>query len=468
MLLRLFPILVLSLACAIGQAQQPSVDPAVAPETVRLVSESRDLFVAALKRTGKQRLLGLQQSYAKLQEAADGDPAVPPARTMWAKMLTSAGDQKAGRVALQQATIEDPDDPEAYVILANFAVVAGQLAEAEAMYIQAEQRLEPWPAQNLRKSQLLAQVSVGRGSIAQSRSLMATQNQMPELAQAYDREAVNYLQQTVVAAPDNATAYQSLATALFKTEQFDEAKDAFDRARELNDQLPLTEMWMARMSVAAGNEQRAREIMEDAQSKYPENVSVIVTTADLMMVLGEPETASRYLRRALELDPDDLDARRLDAQRLRFEADWTAAAEKLQQLNNEFPTDFATANLLALTLSESEKVEDRQRAVSVATVTAQRFSNKLKSAEGQRSLVTLTWAGYASGKIEPAKKALNQLLSLGIQSHVLSGDEAYYLSQLLVEFGRPELAASLLKSAVARKVSFPKRDDAEQLLEELM
>lgn len=442
-----------------------SAAPAVSEETLRSVQEAKTLFAAALSAKGGQRLEGLRESYRKLSEAAKSESGVPPARTMWAKMLLSVGDKKSAAAALQQAVIERPDDPEAFLILANQSVATSRLAEAELAYRQASELINKMPDDDRRKRGLAAQAAAGLASVAGARSRLAQRNEMPELAAGLKKSQLNHLRRWVAVAPDSASAHDRLAVALLQQDDVDGAVQEFERARELNPDLPLTDLRLAQAFVAAGRREQAMDRLWSAASADGNDVKVRVSVADLYLVLGDLLSAEANIDAALRLNPESLEANRLRAQWLRFKGRWDEAAESLQALNNQHPTDFETANLLALTLAEADDDEARRRALSVATVTAQRFA--ADSPQGRRARVTLSWAAYRAGETEVSKRTLNGLLNTGIESNRISGDEGFMLARLLSEFGRPELASPLLASVLSRVGSFPKRKEAESLLSQL-
>lgn len=437
----------------------------LAPATAAKLQQAQTLFAQSLQAKGNARLEGLQQAYQQLQQAAEADRALPPARTMWAKMLIAAGDSRSGRLALQQAVIEQADDPEAYVLLASIAMRNGQLAEAQLCYDTAERLTEALPAKVARRTGLQAQIAAGQASVALARSRLATQNQLPALATQYDRAALAELQEWVAVEPENAAAHEQLAAAMFNQGDLEAATRSFNRARQLNPALPITGLRLAQLFLASGKRELALDHLQRAIASQPDNLNVRVSAAELFMAMNELEKAGPQLDQAAKLNEEDLATQRLQAQLLRFHGKWSEAAEKLQALSNLHPTDFEIANLLALTLSEMDTPEAHRRALSLATVAAQRFEPNTR--EGLRARITLIWAAYVSGRGDTSKQALQQMLTSGIQSNQLSGDEAFYLSRLLVEFGRPELALPLLNSSLSRTGSFPKRAASEALLAQL-
>ena len=290
-------------------------------------------------------------------------------------------------------------------------------------------------------------------------------NGQPELAASQLEIARNQLRRWVSLAPNNASAHDQLGAALFRNGGTEEAIQSFDRARELNPALPLTDLRLAQVFLMSGEREKALTHVGSAVESHRDDANVHAAAADLMLVMDEDSLSEQHIQRSLGLDPNNLSVKRLEAQLMRYRGQWQAAADALQILNTKNPADFETANLLALTLAELDDVESKQRALSVATVTAQRFD--ANSRLGRRSRIALIWAAFVNGQIDAAQCALEQHLNNGIRSNEISGDEGYYLSRLLAEFGRPEVAVKLLSSTATRIGAFPKRSDAEALLAQL-
>ncbi|MEM8668966.1 MAG: tetratricopeptide repeat protein [Planctomycetota bacterium] len=438
-----------------------SASQTVSPETLKAVDQSKRLFVAALKLKGKERIIGLRQSYQKLVEASQSDSMLAPPRTMWAKMLMSVGDRKGAQASLQRAALESPGDPEAFVMLAGEAIRAGQFVEAELAYDAAILKIEALPSDHFRRQGMIAQVESGLATVSEAKSRLATEANRA----SYQQATLKHLRNWVAAAPNNANAHNRLAVALLIQGELDEAVESFDHARQLNPKFPVTDLRLAQSQIAKGDVKAAMASLDRAVIDHPNDLNVRSTAADLLLLLGDLDAAEAQLEAALKIDADDLGANRLNAQLSRFRRQWSTAAQHLQTLNNEHPTDFETANLLALTLTELESEDARSRAVSISTVTAQRFDANTR--EGRRARITLIWAAFAAGQTDAAKVALERLLSVGIQSNQISGDEGYFLSRLLVEFGRPEVASAMLTSTLSRLGSFPKRSEAEALAAQL-
>src|SRR5215210_2358629 len=74
-----------------------------------------------------------------LEAAKKKFPALPPVDLLLAKMYFLGGNANAGRAALEKTAIDNPDDPEPAILLADQALAQGRTIEADALYDRALQ-----------------------------------------------------------------------------------------------------------------------------------------------------------------------------------------------------------------------------------------------------------------------------------------------------------------------------------------
>ena len=72
-----------------------------------------------------------------LEAAKRKDPTLPPTDLTLAKMYFLPNNAAGGRASLEKTAMENPGDPEAYLILADQAVQQGRFIEAESLYDKA-------------------------------------------------------------------------------------------------------------------------------------------------------------------------------------------------------------------------------------------------------------------------------------------------------------------------------------------
>src|SRR5262245_29429644 len=146
---------------------------------------------------------------AKLREAVKKNPALPPARLMLARLFASANQGANARLNLEAALAEAPDHPECYLQNASVALTDGRLTDA-VLNLQVVLQLataERWTADQRKTFQREARAG---------------------LALAYERRgdwaaARGQLTAWLELEPQNATARERLAKALFAQDKVDEA-----------------------------------------------------------------------------------------------------------------------------------------------------------------------------------------------------------------------------------------------------
>ena len=80
----------------------------------------------------------MPRALAGVQAAAAKNGDLPPAQTILASWLSEVGQSGLVRGMLEQATVDLPDDPEAYVMLAELAVRDRQIAETNLLLTKAQ------------------------------------------------------------------------------------------------------------------------------------------------------------------------------------------------------------------------------------------------------------------------------------------------------------------------------------------
>jgi len=129
---------------------------------------------------------------------------------------------------------------------------------------------------------------------------------------------VENLRRVVNQAADFGPAWQRLGDALFKAGKYDEAREAWERARmattsDANQpaprhliEVPLSayaNVGLARIALAHGETMNAREILERVAADAPQFSSALRLLADVYRSLGREADADRFVYRANRLQP---------------------------------------------------------------------------------------------------------------------------------------------------------------------
>jgi tetratricopeptide (TPR) repeat protein len=215
---------------------------------------------------------------------------------------------------------------------------------------------------------------------------------------------------------------------------------------------------MARLFTREGNAAKAREWMEYAVKKDPENAGTLLAVGQLLFEAGQFEAAQEHLEKALELEPDSLNAKLLSGLVARFLGQTAKAEEYFQDAHLQSPRNFGAANQLALVLIEQDDEVKQRRAVELAQLNQSQYTNIPEAS------ATLGWVYLKLNQIDAATKALTDAFK---QSGQLGPDALFYLANLYEMQGQNANAKQMLQQAISRTTPFAHRKDAENMLTKL-
>ena len=162
------PKMVVASEVALRTQDQSVAEDEFSEETRAAFAEIRNTFLSALKAKGLERKKLLDETYDRIVDVTSSNRELSPARTVWAKLLLSVGDQKAARQALQLATLELPRDPEAFILLANLAFGSGQFGESRLLFDHALDNVARLAPDAPRRKGLLIQIYSGRSNVIEA------------------------------------------------------------------------------------------------------------------------------------------------------------------------------------------------------------------------------------------------------------------------------------------------------------
>ena len=122
-------------------------DAAPAQAEASLSAADQEKYRKALELFNKQDFSG---ALDVLRDLAAGNPASRPPRIIVALWFSELQNPQAVRLSLEQATVESPEDPEAYFSLAEIALKDGSLTAAELLTLKGDEKLAKYTANLLR------------------------------------------------------------------------------------------------------------------------------------------------------------------------------------------------------------------------------------------------------------------------------------------------------------------------------
>ncbi|MBL9125225.1 MAG: tetratricopeptide repeat protein [Planctomycetaceae bacterium] len=405
------------------------VEPQVSPE-----------LEAAVKEFNQQHF---DKALELLNSAAEKNPELPPGRTTLARFFLQANQIPVARAMIEQAVLEQPEDPEAYRMLGDIAFSERRMTESRLVFEELARRAEKFSGNPKRKSNYITAAHAGLAAVAE--------------AQQQWEVARQHLTAWLALDPKNAGAHHRMGQALFGLEKPDEAYRELQTAAAAVPELPAPEVTMGRLYQQAGNEEQAAEWMKQAIAKSPDSLTARLGVAQWEWERGELEAAQQNVDAALKLKADSLEAQVLAGLIHRFQKNYAAAEQNLQAAYLAAPNNAMAANQLALVLIEQADEAKKRRAIELAEHNSRQFGNNPEVA------ATLGWIYFQNGRAEDAAKIFKVVANAGR----VSPDTAYFMARLANQAGQGSDALPALRSALESRSPFAYRDEASKLLAEI-
>lgn len=429
-----------------------------------------------------------------LNEALRADPAYHMARINLARMEMQDGDVDAARGHYRAVLERDPGHVRAALGLARLEQRQGDVDSALALVERAHEHntnaVEPGLVlirHYLNQGENLKAVGVAR-QLAERRPKdprVLLQQGLAQMAAGQTASAINTLERLTREA-QQSESYRHLAAAYLQNEQPERAREALQRAVEL-DESDIS-AWLARgsLELRQGESAAAREVAEAVQQRFPSspagfilegdvarsagdhtraaqlyaqayalepNSAAAIRLAKSRMDGGDGEGAADALRRWLAEQPKDGAARLMLASQLQRQGDAAGAAEHYRQLLQDDPDNVVALNNLAWV---SHALGDRQ---------AREYAERAYELQPQKPEIadTLAWILLHTGD---AQRALSLLKEASARAPHL-GDVRYHLAVALEKTGDRAAAEAELRRLLKSQPEFASREEAEALLAKL-
>ena len=390
-----------------------------------------------------------------LKEAVKKDPELSPANVMLAQFFAQANRGDLARNALERAVLDNPDDPEAYVLMGSIAMREGRVTEARLLFEKANS-LTDKVSDAKRKKNLLPAILGGLAMTSEARTDWAG--------------AQRHLEAWLKLDPENTTALTQLGQVLLQQKDETGALEQFTKASKIDEQLAKEnkteskllspEASLAEFYARTNDQKNAAKWMVTAINKKPRDAKIRLLAGQWALETGKLTDAKKQAGFALEIDPKSLNAKILCGVVALFQKDYPTAETYFQQALLDSPDNFAASNDLALALIEQKDTVKQERAAKYADDNYRRYA---KTNQAAAACSTYGWVLYKLGRIDDAEKLLRAAASGG----GLTPDTAYYLARVLNKSGHVKDAKDLLDRALQSTVPFQHRDDAQAMLDDL-
>jgi tetratricopeptide (TPR) repeat protein len=388
-----------------------------------------------------------------LVEAAGKQPEIPPPDTLLGQMFFITGQHGAGRGALEAAAAQAPNDPEAYLLLADVALGEGRLTEASLLYGRGRILCDTYD-QNARRKQRM-QVGGLSGS-----SLVAIRREHWD-------EAQQALSQWLKLDPQSVEAQSRMARVAFFKGNTQQAYDGFQAVYKLDPSRPRPEISMGLLyeeQVARGDSakrENARRAMQAAAQADPETLDTRLAVANWALEASDIDMAEENAAAALKLAPQSAEALVLSALAARHRSDAAKAQQALEAAHLQAPGDPLILSQLAIVLATPDDPQARAQSLDYARLAVAAAAEQGPAVSD--ATAALAWALYRGGRTAEAVSAVDAALQAGRPSE----ESAYLCAAVLDASGQRETALRLLEPALRSPRGFPTRAAAQALLEKL-
>lgn len=461
-------------------AQQPTPPPS-APQVHPEVKEALE------KSLGKFNSADIEGAYDALNAVyAKHKNTMAPPRVVLARFFAAANIPQGVLNSLERGVLDMPNDPEAYILLAEVLLAQGCVTAADELLNKADSFVNTIPDQDRRKNLTLA-------SLRHRIGVYQNRGQWAKVAEG--------LQRVIQIEGRTPILLRQLAIAMFRQDNKEaEARNLFVEANNIKSEenanaLPpdalMSQLHLSRNK--EGDRAKALSMLNDAMRAAPNSPGVLAYAVNVYLINHDLAKAKEIVSQLYEVEKKNAEGggglpgvrafptentAKLLAQVYLFDGNWTGAESYYQYLVVNSPNDAEAVNGLALALCEQKDPTDpskkRPDPEKIRRAFDYAVSNVQKNERNPALYATLGWVLYQSGRLQEAQKALRQASPGGN----VSLDTAYYLARILAD-QLPEIkdvaqknqthrqAYEILKKAIESNQPFFKRSEAGKLLGDL-
>ncbi|MDR2114819.1 MAG: tetratricopeptide repeat protein, partial [Planctomycetaceae bacterium] len=336
-----------------------------------------------------------------------------------------------------------PDDPEAFLLLADIAISEARYLECSMLSKHALNLVEKFSVNPQRQHSLRMYGEKLLADIAERRNHWS--------------EAVKQLTKLHELEPQNAEYLYRLGLVQFRLGQKDEAVKVLSQAETLDNKLLPALILLAQLSEQLGKNEEAAQYLTEAIEKNGDNPRVLIAAADLELIWNHLDKVKMFAEKAHQLDPNLSDAIITLGIVDLYAEDYEKAEEKFTKIADAQPNNSEAMIGLSLALCEQNDAQQLRRAFTLAKRNA---DQNPYSVDAQ---TTLAWVLIQVNSLDEAEKILMRYFN----ANELNSPGAYYLAVIFSKQNRKDEAILFLKTALAENINFPKRTAAEKLLKTL-
>jgi tetratricopeptide (TPR) repeat protein len=431
------------LAACVLLTSESAAEPISSAETLKDPWKTAPSKGAASDAQARFKANDFDGALRRWKEAENSNSDLPPAQLMMAKLYYRANMPTEGRKALEQAVVDAPDDPEAYMVLGMFAMQDGDVAKAEMMYRNANRLMSTFDKSAKRKESIRPAIYNGLAGVAEARRDWPWAQ---EVLEAWLRRD-----------PANASAMQRLARCLFEQKNASGALEKLRAAAKADRDTLTPEATMAQFCQDSGDRENAEKWMKAALAAAPNDLHTRLAVGQVAFEMGQLKYAQKQAIAAMQIDPKSLEADFLRGMIALCQKDYQAAESYLESALSRSPKNISVTNDLALALVEQNDQRKRQRALELTEANMKRNPKSPVAASSYGMVL------YRMGRLDDAEKALQVAAPIA----VFDVDTAYVIALLSIDRGKRKEARKVLETALKCKSLSLFQREAEELLKQL-
>ena len=344
-----------------------------------------------------------------LREAAKKNADLPPPQVVMAQFFAQAKMPGPARNALERAVLEDPTDPEAYMLIGQIAVGERRFTEAEMVYQKAGNLILEFKKSARRKNIIQADIYSGLASVNEARKNWA--------------EVKKQLEAWLKIDSTSTVAMQRLAQCLVQQKDVAGGLEELKQAAKLDPKMLTPEAILGQWCEQSGDHENAKKYIALALKAAPKDPRTLLMAGQWALETGQLDEAQTQAAAAMKLDDKSLDAKLLRGTIALFQKDYATAERALEDAHLQSPDDFRASNNLALALLGQNNPTKNRQALAYAEANARKFQQSPQAA------ATYGWALYKMDQPDEADRLLRTAISGG----AVTADMAYYLACVDVE-----------------------------------
>lgn len=438
----------------------------------------------------------LEQAGSILKDAIEIAPNDARVNMANAKLSLLNKDFERAIISLRTVIKENPENLEAYILLAESHKAAGDEQQANDVYQRAYENTRG----NLESMKKLARYFISKRNLDMTRKvvddalrvapddydMMSAKAALLNGAREFD-EAGALANRMIKLYPDKPDGYRQVAPSLVNNKQYDEAEALLSEGYKKTNNAELARMHarlklargdaagavalleplvktapdenlvlqLAQSHVGAGQADKAAELLRGAVDAHPDWERVTMSLSSLEGKKGS-DNALAVLERGIQNNPDSVQMRIAAASIYEQSKDYNAAKKLYEEiLSIQQDNLIATNNLAALLADTGKSDADFQRALELA--------DRLKAVDKPVLNDTVGWVYYRNAKYNDAVAILKEVVANESGNPVYN----YHLGMAYYQLGDSLNAKKHLEMAANSEKDFNGKDEAINILKKL-